>query len=332
MSPTAVNVGLSAASSLWAKFNEYREKKALEAYAALEEVAKNVDLDSDELLPESRRRAGAVTKAAHARLEKALAEIEARRAELGDAAADRFADARKESGKLAARLDAQFDAEKAKKDARKRAQAIRKQARKDAKNLKRNASKSADRATRKLERRAGKKQSGSKFWPVAAVVALISAAAGGVYYWLRRNDTPSEVPPRVEEFSGGAAATGSTLVYTTSTTDDTAGEQTPSPAGDLVEDGVVERDEALLGSIEEQLARHRDAAGAQAEAPEDTDEVLAPRPTGESLAPEELSAEAEADDAAMPDNTARVTDDRNDEGKHRLNPDGSLNEAQKNDD
>ena len=66
------------------------------------------------------------------------------------------------------------------------------------------------------------------------------------------------------------------MVYTSTTEDD-------HKVSDLAEEGVVERDEELLGSIDEQLAKHK----------------------------EEPEAAADAD-------TSRITDDRDDEGKHRL--------------
>ena len=135
---------------------------------------------------------------------------------------------------------------------------------------------------------------------------MIAAVLGGVYYLLRRNDTPGEVPPRVEDFADKSEpdATGSTLVYT-STTEDDVKEGAPvsgatKVAGDLAEEGAEERDEELLNSLEEQLAAHREQAEAETEA------------NGT-----EGAESAEASDI----DTTRVTDDSEDEGKHRLEGD-----------
>ena len=78
---------------------------------------------------------------------------------------------------------------------------------------------------------------------------MLSAAAGAAYYWLRSNDKPSQTPPRVDDFqSASHTAPESTLVYTSTSENDTQ--------SDLVEEGAV-RDEELLGSIDEQLAKHQ---------------------------------------------------------------------------
>ncbi|MGO3269287.1 MAG: hypothetical protein ACTIKV_06595, partial [Corynebacterium casei] len=192
-------------------------------------------------------------------------------------------------------------------------------------------------ANKKLDRKLGKKKSKSKaksFFSIAGIIALIAAALGGVYYWLRRNDTPGEVPPRVEDFAdkpGTPDTSGSTLVYTSTTEDDQkdkAGVKVGS-AGDLAEDGAEERDEELLNSLEEQLAAHREQAEqAETDAAANTNDVDATEPVADSDAPE-ADAEADkaqetSDDAANTtdaDDTARVTDDSEDEGKHRLEGD-----------
>mgnify|MGYP002649447116 CR=1 FL=1 len=118
-----------------------------------------------------------------------------------------------------------------------------------------------------------KDKKSSKFWTVAGIVALLAAATGAIYYWLRSNDKPSQTPPRVDDFqSASHTAPESTLVYTSTSENDTQ--------SDLVEEGAV-RDEELLGSIDEQLAKHRE-------------------------------------EEAQPADTTRITDDHQNEGKHRL--------------
>lgn len=321
MNPIAAQQALKVASSLWGQFNKYRKEKAAEAYSALEDAAStvkdNANSFSDDVesrFPEARKQAGAVTKAAHDRVERALAEFNSR----GEEASERL---------VSAASDWSDRAEKATRSTRKKA---RKQAAQ--------ASKAAQSKRKQLEKTAnkklGKKKSKSKaksFFSIAGIIALIAAALGGVYYWLRRNDTPGEVPPRVEDFAdkpGTPDTSGSTLVYTSTTEDDQkdkAGVKVGS-AGDLAEDGAEERDEELLNSLEEQLAAHREQAEqAETEAASNTNDVDATEPVADSDAPE-ADAEADkaqeaSDDAAGADDTTRVTDDSEDEGKHRLEGD-----------
>ena len=234
MNPTTLNVAFKTASNLWSQFNNYREEKSREAYTALEEAAQKMDERDNGTFAEPRRQAGAVTRAAHSRLERALEEFNDYRED----ATERLNDAKEEATK------------KAKK--------ARKQAKKDSQKAQKNL----------------KKKSAKVGWIFAGIIALLSAAAGGAYYWLRSNDKPSQTPPRVDDFqSDSHTAPESTLVYTSTSENDTQ--------SDLVEEGAV-RDEELLGSIDEQLAKHRE------------------------------------EEAAQPADTTRVTDDHQNEGKHRL--------------
>ena len=238
MNPTTLNVAFKTASNLWSQFNNYREEKSREAYTALEEAAQKMDERDNGSFAESRRQAGAVTRAAHSRLERALEEFNNYRED----ATERLSDAKEEATK------------KAKKDSQK-AQ----------KNLKKKSAKVAKKQ---------KKQKSSKGWIFAGIIAVLSAAAGAAYYWLRSNDKPSQTPPRVDDFqSASHTAPESTLVYTSTSENDTQ--------SDLVEEGAV-RDEELLGSIDEQLAKHRE------------------------------------EEATQPADTTRITDDHQNEGKHRL--------------
>ncbi|MGO2775824.1 hypothetical protein [Corynebacterium casei] len=342
MNPIAAQQALKVASSLWGQFNKYRKEKAAEAYSALEDAAStvkdNANSFSDDVesrFPEARKQAGAVTKAAHDRVERALAEFNSR----GEEASERL---------VSAASDWSDRAEKATRSTRKKtrkqaaqatkaAQAKRKQAAQATKAAQAKRKQLEKTANKKLDRKLGKKKSKSKaksFFSIAGIIALIAAALGGVYYWLRRNDTPGEVPPRVEDFAdkpGTPDTSGSTLVYTSTTEDDQkdkAGVKVGS-AGDLAEDGAEERDEELLNSLEEQLAAHREQAEqAETDAAANTNDVDATEPVADSDAPE-ANAEADkaqetSDDAANTtdaDDTARVTDDSEDEGKHRLEGD-----------
>ncbi|MDN5884052.1 hypothetical protein [Corynebacterium casei] len=328
MNPIAAQQALKVASSLWGQFNKYRKEKAAEAYSALEDAAStvkdNANSFSDDVesrFPEARKQAGAVTKAAHDRVERALAEFNSR----GEEASERL---------VSAASDFSDRAEKATRSTRKKTRKQAAQATKAAQAKRKQLEKTAN---KKLDRKLGKKKSKSKaksFFSIAGIIALIAAALGGVYYWLRRNDTPGEVPPRVEDFAdkpGTPDTSGSTLVYTSTTEDDQkdkAGVKVGS-AGDLAEDGAEERDEELLNSLEEQLAAHREQAEqAETDAASNTNDVDATEPVADSDAPE-ADAEADkaqetSDDAANTtdaDDTARVTDDSEDEGKHRLEGD-----------
>ena len=241
MNPTTLNLAFKTASNLWSQFNNYREEKSREAYTALEEAAQKMDERDNGTFAEPRRQAGAVTRAAHSRLERALEEFDA---------TERLNDAKEEATK------------KAKK--------ARKQAKKDSQKAQKNLKKKSAKVAKKQK----KNKKSSKGWIFAGIIALLSAAAGGVYYWLRSNDKPSQTPPRVDDFqSDSHTAPESTLVYTSTSENDTQ--------SDLVEEGAV-RDEELLGSIDEQLAKHRE------------------------------------EEAAQPADTARITDDHQNEGKHRL--------------
>lgn len=325
MNPIAAQQALKVASSLWGQFNKYRKEKAAEAYSALEDAAStvkdNANSFSDDVesrFPEARKQAGAVTKAAHDRVERALAEFNSR----GEEASERL---------VSAASDWSDRAEKATRSTRKKARKQAAQASKAAQSKRKQLEKTAN---KKLDKKLGKKKSKSKaksFFSIAGIIALIAAALGGVYYWLRRNDTPGEVPPRVEDFAdkpGTPDTSGSTLVYTSTTEDDQKDKEgvKVGAAGDLAEDGAEERDEELLNSLEEQLAAHREQAEqAETEAASNTNDVDATEPVADSEAPE-ADAEADkaqeaSDDAAGAADTARVTDDSEDEGKHRLEGD-----------
>ena len=246
MNPTTLKVAFKTASNLWSQFNNYREEKSREAYTALEEAAQKMDERDNGTFAEPRRQAGAVTRAAHSRLERALEEFNDYRED----ATERLNDAKEEATK------------KAKK--------ARKQAKKDSQKAQKNLKKKSAKVAKKQK----KNKKSSKGWIFAGIIALLSAAAGGVYYWLRSNDKASQTPPRVDDFqSDSHTAPESTLVYTSTSENDTQ--------SDLVEEGAV-RDEELLGSIDEQLAKHRE------------------------------------EEAAQPADTTRVTDDHQNEGKHRL--------------
>lgn len=179
MNLSTINTAVSVASSVWGKINDAREEKAREAYAALEKAAKVAadKAEAADLFPESRQQAGAVTQAAHARLERALADFNAAREDVTAAVTKEVATKKKD--------------------------------------LRKAANKKAQKKAKELEK--ARKPKRSNFWPVAGVLALISAVAGGAYYYLNsKKEAPSQEPPRVEEF-GADKVQGSTLVYTSTT-------------------------------------------------------------------------------------------------------------------
>src|SRR5699024_1450116 len=173
--------------------------------------------------------------------------------------------------------------------------------------------KTTNKNTKKLGKK--KKSKSKSFFSIAGILALIAAGLGGVYYLLRGNDIPGEVPPRVEDFADDSEpdATGARLVCT-STTEDDVKEGAPvtgatKVAGDWAEEGAEQRDEELLNSLEEQLAAHREQAESETEA------------NGTEGAEDTADAETTGDADASDIDTARVTDDSEDEGKHRLEGD-----------
>ena len=166
MNPTTLNVAFKTASNLWSQFNNYREEKSREAYTALEEAAQKMDERDNSAFAEPRRQAGAVTRAAHSRLERALEEFNDYRED----ATERLNDAKEEATK------------KAKK--------ARKQAKKDSQKAQKNLKKKSAKVAKKQK----KNKKSSKGWIFAGIIALLSAAAGGAYYWLR--PTTSRPRPR----------------------------------------------------------------------------------------------------------------------------------------
>ena len=130
---------------------------------------------------------------------------------------------------------------------------------------------------------------------IAGVLALLASLAAAAYYWFvqRPKQQPGTTPPRVQDFTGSpeeTVETESTLVYSTTT-------PTAGAAGPLAED-PAERDEELLGNLDEQLEKHRSAALDEAGVEEDDDEALS---TTESV-----------DDLTDPDVTPELAEDEDD--------------------
>lgn len=260
------------------------------------------ELESDEKLTvgdeeakkrkEARAAAGPVTRASHVRLHN-------RRNRLArwKAAADFLDFEKAKDGLTSSAEEAKKSLDKTLKPWKKKAQKQSKQVQKAADKARRNAEKKiSSKQAKKARKRADKaaKKANKQFGPAAvraqrrknqaanvgknvgigaAVIALLAALGAAVYwFFLRKPETPAERPPRVEEHSGKKEAT---LVYSSNSEDDLtadAAEAADTPArekvaGDLAEE-PAERDEELLGSIDEQLAAHREQEDAVAEAAE----------------------------------------------------------------
>lgn len=234
-----LNVALSAGSAAWKQFKKYRDEKAIEAYHRLSDAAESVGgIDGlrergSELLDDSRREAGNVTRAARARLQQAIDDAAERGQELSEQAAG--------SGKQGKKKLTRASRQAAKK-----------------------AEKTRRKSANRVARAAGKKQSGGNKWLVISAVAGLTAVLGGAaYWWLNRKDTPGTTPPRVEE-QGGQAETESTLVYST----ETPAEVEPAKGKVQSEEELLASlDEQLADLRSEDADEAADTAAEQEEAP-----------------------------------------------------------------
>ncbi|QPK79193.1 hypothetical protein G7Y31_00165 [Corynebacterium lizhenjunii] len=286
---------VSLAHNAWDKFADYRDQKAREAYAALESAAGQADTAISEAFPRARREAGAVTRAAHARLERTLEELSSQGEDAAHALGDRVSQARSEAAK---------SIKKAKKQGRAHIKEARKTTRKEAKAAKKQAHKQAKKYSKRAKSHARSHKKSRGAWTFGALVALIAAALGGLYYYLRKNDIPSEQPPRVEEFAADSSkVSGSTLVYTSTS------------ASDLAEEPVRERDEELLGAIDSQLA---DLRGENGDSERITDAEPADASAADASSADAPAADAPASDTAASDTADGAAKQSGDDAKHRL--------------
>lgn len=220
---------------------------------------------------EARTTAGPVTQAAHVRLENRKARLAQRKA------AEDALDFSKLTDQLSESAD---DTVKA---MRTRLKPWKKKVKKQSKKVEQAAAKARKRAEKKVQKRTQRQQrlknankTGRNVGILVAILAALAAIGAAVYYFIfggpgRKPETsPAATPPRVEEHSGEREAN---LVYSTSTedaaTEEPAGEKL---AGELAED-PAERDEELLGSLDEQLAAHRREEEAVAEASTSIDDA-----------------------------------------------------------
>ncbi|MGP6174246.1 hypothetical protein [Corynebacterium sp. A21] len=193
MNTSTLKVALSAADTAWNQFKKYRDEKALETYDRLSTAAESVGgIDGlrergSELLDDSRREAGNVTKAARSRLEKALAEATEKGQELSSDARQARTAGQKKAGQVT---------KKARKQAEQRAATLK----------------------AKAAKAAGKKEKGgNKFLIFGLLTTLLAAAGGAAFWYLRKNkETPGTNPPEVKEYVLKTKPEA-TLVYSTET-------------------------------------------------------------------------------------------------------------------
>ncbi|AZA08175.1 hypothetical protein [Corynebacterium pseudopelargi] len=172
--------------------------------------------------------------------------------ERSDEASEQLSSVLEQSKKRLEKAKAEFgnSAEEVEKRGKKAFKRLSDKADKQTKASRKKAQKAAKKAQAKVS---GKKKSSKlkKFGISALLAALVAAIAYAVARFTKQ-EAETE-PPRVEDF-GAQAPTESTLVYSSEERIDTAADA--AAAADPVE-GTPERDEELLKSIDEQIAKHR---------------------------------------------------------------------------
>lgn len=306
MNTTLLTQGFSLANQLRGALKNNSKATKRTVYDELRDSSANIsdlrryleELESDEKLTvsdqeaakrrEARAAVGPVTRASHVRLNNRKNRLARRKAAVDfldfDKAKDGLTssaqDAKKSVSKAlkpwkkkAAKQTKQVEkaAEKARKNAEKKLQSKQmKKTRKQVNQAAKNADKRFGPAAVRTKRQKKQAAAVGKNVGIGAGILALLAALGAAVYWffMRKPETPAEQPPRVEEQSGEKEAT---LVYSSTSEDDLAAPQEKEKvAGDLAED-PAERDEELFGSIDEQLAAHRENEEAVAEAAEGVD-------------------------------------------------------------
>ncbi|TNL96846.1 hypothetical protein [Corynebacterium tapiri] len=316
MNPMLIKQGLSIASQIRSAMKENKLKNQRTVYDQLRESSANTaDLrdylraldakDRAERDPEEaearitrRAAAGPIVQGVRVRLENARDQLRH-----DSEAADSF-DLDKAKRRLNLLAE---DVDEKRKKAVKKLKPLRAKAKKRSARVEKAANKARARAEKKVRKQAAtakkraQRRSRSSFGAgkTFGLISLLAAIAGAIYWFLLRKPAAEEAdatPPRVEEHSGEKSAT---LVYSSTTEDDSAKndsqdtpketrKDTPRPAGELAED-PAERDEELLGSIDEQLEAHRRSEDAVAEASTGADDAA------EALREEAAKAQREFD-------------------------------------
>ncbi|ADL09516.1 hypothetical protein [Corynebacterium pseudotuberculosis] len=123
-------------------------------------------------------------------------------------------------------------------------------------------SKKAQKAARKAAKSAKKSAApkkqpsfGKRLFNFSVFTTILATIGAVAYYFLSKRNVVSTEPPHVEDFGADSVNTEeSRLVYSTQTPVDDEEEHVSSP-----EEGATERDEKLLGSLEDQLRQHTDS-------------------------------------------------------------------------
>ncbi|WKD60080.1 hypothetical protein CCICO_00080 [Corynebacterium ciconiae DSM 44920] len=219
MNPMLLVRGVQTAKKGLIALNEYRAKKADEAYDALQDAAQAA-LDKGQELYDS-----AADAVDNADVDGRVKDLNKRGSAISKQAAKRLEKAKAQTGDL-------------RKEAEKNAKKSGKQLRKMAKQREKDAKKAAKDAKKKFKK--DKKSSGSKkFGIIATVLALLSAVAAAVYYFLFREDEKvSTVPPRVEDFATTDSSDEPKLVYSTETPQDADLGGTEKPFDEKVADSL----------------------------------------------------------------------------------------------
>ncbi|AIU31625.1 MULTISPECIES: hypothetical protein [Corynebacterium] len=230
MNSSTIRGAVLVTKAAYDKYANYRDRKTREAYDALlnaadsyDDVRKEVKSNVTDLYDQSQERVSSLTAQARKRLDSAIADAAA-------AKDDTVKTVNKKASKASKSLSKQ--SKKAQKAARKAAQSAKKS------------------ATPKKQPSFGK-----RLFNFSLFTTLLAAVGAVVYYFLSKRDVVSTEPPRVEDFGADSVNTEeSRLVYSTHTPVDGEDEHVASP-----EEGATERDEELLGSLEDQLKQHTDS-------------------------------------------------------------------------
>lgn len=230
MNSSTIRGAVLVTKAAYDKYANYRDRKTREAYDALlnaadsyDDVRKDVKSNVADLYDQSQERVSSLTAQARKRLDSAIADAAA-------AKDDTVKTVNKQASKASKSLSKQ--SKKAQKAARKAAQSAKKS------------------ATPKKQPSCGK-----RLFNFSLFTTLLAAVGAVVYYFLSKRDVVSTEPPHVEDFGADSVNTEeSRLVYSTQTPVDGEDEHVASP-----EEGATERDEELLGSLEDQLKQHTDS-------------------------------------------------------------------------
>lgn len=240
MDSRSIKQAITVAKRAYDTFSDYQDRKAREAYDSLLNAADSYDDVADNVaakVNEGKKQATTLTEQARKRAQAAIAEAQAKKDELA------------KDGKSLVK-STKKDIAKSKKQGLKNAKKLRKQA-------------------------SNKPTFGQRVGRAGLFSVILAAVAGVIYLVLEGKKSPAGTqPPKASDFksdgtsptpndvAAGAAAGAAnvdaqaaaeaeepTLVYSTQT-----------PAEDRIaspEEGAVERDEELLGSLDEQMAKHR---------------------------------------------------------------------------